>query len=199
MPIRSICLASRISIPCRAGRVPCVNPAAPTCTSLRQRACLLLATSRCPTSETQADGAHTPTRSPPTFRCPALGDQQCLHQGRPLSTVYLGGDPSCSPRADRRLASRLDAQFGLARSEIAWKWTRPLDQSPPHRGCRGRATASSLGGQSFDDAVLEDAGAAAHRRARLPIDRRWLAQAQRRGRWQAGGLRPDSRACPNRT
>jgi oxygen-independent coproporphyrinogen-3 oxidase len=105
--------------------------------------------------------------------------------GPPLSTVYFGGGtPSLlEPAQVRRLLRALRQRFGIAPgAEI----TLELD---PASFDRDRLTAYlgagvnrvSLGGQSFDDGVLEALGRR-HRRADLQEAAGWLAEARRGGR-----------------
>ena len=111
--------------------------------------------------------------------------------GPPLSTVYLGGGtPSLlDPVQVRRLLMALRQRFGIVPgAEI----TLELD---PASFDRDRLAAYltvgvnrvSLGGQSFDDAVLEALGRR-HRRADLLEAAGWLAEAQRDGRLSSWSL-----------
>ncbi len=104
--------------------------------------------------------------------------------GPPLSTVYIGGGtPSMLSAA--QLAALLEAlvqRYGLAPgAEIT------LEMDPAsfdHRRLQANLAAGinrvSLGGQSFDDAVLASLGRR-HRREGLLESIAWLRQAQRRG------------------
>ena len=128
--------------------------------------------------------------------------------GPPLSTVYLGGGtPSLlAPAQVAALMDALRARFGLAAgAEI----TLELDPASFDEQRLAGYLASgvnrvSLGGQSFDDAVLASLGRR-HRRSDLLQATLWLAAAQRQGRlasWsldlieavpatEAGGATPD--------
>lgn len=111
--------------------------------------------------------------------------------GVPLSTVYFGGGtPSLlDPAQVRRLLGALRRRFGIA---PAAEITLELDPASFDRQ-RLRAYLAagvnrvSLGGQSFDDAVLEALGRR-HRRADLLEAAGWLAEAQRGGRLRSWSL-----------
>ena len=104
--------------------------------------------------------------------------------GPTLSTVYFGGGtPSLlEPDQVRGLLAVLGQRFGIAPgAEI----TMELDPASFDRQRLGAYLAAgvnrvSLGGQSFDDAVLEALGRR-HRRADLLEAAGWLAQARRQG------------------
>lgn len=111
--------------------------------------------------------------------------------GPPLSTVYFGGGtPSLlDPAQVRRLLTALRRRFGIAPGvEI----TLELD---PASFDRERLAAYlvagvnrvSLGGQSFDDAVLERLGRR-HRRVDLLEAAGWLAEARQVGRLASWSL-----------
>jgi oxygen-independent coproporphyrinogen-3 oxidase len=105
-------------------------------------------------------------------------------EGPPLSTIYVGGGtPSLlAPAQLQRLLELLRVRFGIA---PAAEITLELD---PASFDRRRLEAYlaigvnrvSLGGQSFDDGVLEALGRR-HRSGDLLEAAGWLAQAQRRG------------------
>ncbi len=104
--------------------------------------------------------------------------------GPPLSTVYLGGGtPSLlTPAQVGRLLAALRRRFGLApAAEISLE----LDPASFDEGRLAGYLASgvnrvSLGGQSFDDAVLVALGRR-HRGADLAEAAGWLERARRRG------------------
>ena len=111
--------------------------------------------------------------------------------GPPLSTVYFGGGtPSLlDPAQVRRLLRALRRRFGIAPgAEI----TLELDPASFDRERLAAYLAAgvnrvSLGGQSFDDAVLEALGRR-HRRADLLEAAGWLAEARRGGRLSSWSL-----------
>jgi putative oxygen-independent coproporphyrinogen III oxidase len=111
--------------------------------------------------------------------------------GPPLSTVYFGGGtPSLlDPAQVRRLLMALRQRFGIAPgAEI----TLELDPASFDRDrlaayLAAGVTRVSLGGQSFDDAVLESLGRR-HRRADLLEATGWLAEARRGGRLTSWSL-----------
>ncbi|MFQ6537608.1 MULTISPECIES: radical SAM family heme chaperone HemW [Aphanothece] len=111
--------------------------------------------------------------------------------GPPLSTVYLGGGtPSLlEPAQVGTLLEDLDGQFGLA---AAAEITLELDPASFDRQRLAGYLAAgvnrvSLGGQSFDDAVLLDLGRR-HRGADLRQAAGWLAQARARGALRSWSL-----------
>jgi len=105
--------------------------------------------------------------------------------GPPLSTVYVGGGtPSLlDPAQVRRLLGALRRRFGIAPgAEISLE----LDPASFDRERLAAYLATgvnrvSLGGQSFDDGVLERLGRR-HRRADLLEAALWLAEARGQGR-----------------
>ena len=111
--------------------------------------------------------------------------------GPPLSTVYLGGGtPSLlSPDQVGALLDALRRRFGLApAAEISLE----LDPASFDDGRLSGYLAVginrvSLGGQSFDDAVLESLGRR-HRAADLRLAVGWLAAARRRGELRSWSL-----------
>ncbi|MFM7731961.1 MAG: coproporphyrinogen-III oxidase family protein [Cyanobium sp.] len=111
--------------------------------------------------------------------------------GPPLSTVYLGGGtPSLlSPEQVGALLAALRARYGLAPgAEISLE----LDPASfDERRLAGYLAVGinrvSLGGQSFDDAVLASLGRR-HRAADLREAIAWLAAARRRGALRSWSL-----------
>ncbi len=111
--------------------------------------------------------------------------------GPPLSTVYFGGGtPSLlDPAQVRRLLGALRRRFGMAPgAEI----TLELDPASFNQERLVAYLAAgvnrvSLGGQSFDDTVLEGLGRR-HRRADLLEAAGWLAEARRGGRLASWSL-----------
>jgi oxygen-independent coproporphyrinogen-3 oxidase len=104
--------------------------------------------------------------------------------GPPLSTVYCGGGtPSLlAPAQIAALLEALERRFGLA---PAAEVTLELDPASFDQGrlagyLRAGVNRVSLGGQSFDDAVLERLGRR-HRAADLHQATGWLEQARRQG------------------
>ena len=111
--------------------------------------------------------------------------------GPPLSTVYLGGGtPSLlDPAQVRRLLMALRRRFGIA---PAAEITLELDPASFDRDRLAAYLAAgvnrvSLGGQSFDDAVLEALGRR-HCRGDLLEAAGWLAEAWRAGRLSSWSL-----------
>ena len=104
--------------------------------------------------------------------------------GPPLSTVYVGGGtPSMlTPAQLGQLLAALGARFGLAPgAELSLEMDpASFDQDRLAGYLAAGVTRVSLGGQSFDDAVLERLGRR-HRRADLLQAAAWLAAARRRG------------------
>ena len=116
---------------------------------------------------------------------------QLLHQeialsppGPPLATVYFGGGtPSLlTPAQVADLLAALRRRFGLApAAEITLELDpASFDQARLAGYLQAGVTRVSLGGQSFDDAVLASLGRR-HHGADLREAAGWLAQAQRRG------------------
>ena len=103
--------------------------------------------------------------------------------GPPLSTVYLGGGtPSMlSPGQIGALLEALDRHFGLAAgAELSLEMDpASFDQQRLAGYLAAGINRVSLGGQSFDDAVLASLGRR-HRTADLLQATAWLRQAQAR-------------------
>lgn len=104
--------------------------------------------------------------------------------GPPLATVYFGGGtPSLlTPDQVAALLALLRRRFGLApAAEITLELDpASFDQARLAGYLQAGVTRVSLGGQSFDDAVLASLGRR-HRGADLRQAAGWLAQAQRCG------------------
>ena len=104
--------------------------------------------------------------------------------GPPLSTVYLGGGtPSMlSPAQVASLLSALERRFGLAEgAEVSLEMDpASFDEARLAGYMAAGINRVSLGGQSFEDAVLADLGRR-HRRADLLQAARWLQRAHDRG------------------
>jgi putative oxygen-independent coproporphyrinogen III oxidase len=104
--------------------------------------------------------------------------------GPPLSTVYFGGGtPSLLlPAQVAALLAALRERFGLVpAAEISLELDpASFDQSRLAAYLQAGVNRVSLGGQSFDDAVLEGLGRR-HRAADLHEAAGWLAEAQRQG------------------
>ncbi|WP_411871018.1 radical SAM family heme chaperone HemW [Vulcanococcus limneticus] len=102
----------------------------------------------------------------------------------PLSTVYVGGGtPSMlTPAQLGQLLAALRARFGLAPgAELSLEMDpASFDQDRLAGYLAAGVNRVSLGGQSFDDAVLERLGRR-HRRADLLQAATWLAAARCRG------------------
>ncbi len=113
-----------------------------------------------------------------------LAEIAAAPDGPPLSTVYVGGGtPSMlTPAQLGQLLAALRARFGLAPgAELSLEMDpASFDQVRLAGYLAAGVTRVSLGGQSFDDAVLERLGRR-HRRADLLQAAAWLAAAQRRG------------------
>lgn len=105
-------------------------------------------------------------------------------EGPPLSTVYCGGGtPSLlEPAQLRRLLGTLRQRFGIAPgAEISLELDpASFDRERLAEYLAGGVNRVSLGGQSFNDGVLEQLGRR-HRRADLLEAAGWLAQARRQG------------------
>ena len=137
----------------------------------------------------RADGAHSPS---------IAAYLELLHReiqgspaGPPLSTVYLGGGtPSLlTPDQIGALLAALAGRFGLAPgAEITLEMDpASFDQERLDEVLARGVTRVSLGGQSFDDAVLQRLGRR-HRRADLEEAGAWLAEAQGQGRLRSWSL-----------
>jgi putative oxygen-independent coproporphyrinogen III oxidase len=111
--------------------------------------------------------------------------------GPPLSTVYLGGGtPSLlTPSQLRSLLEALQERFGLAPgAEISLEMDpASFDEARLHGYLAAGINRVSLGGQSFDDAVLADLGRR-HQRADLLEAAGWLQGAQASGRLRSWSL-----------
>ena len=104
--------------------------------------------------------------------------------GPPLSTVYVGGGTPSMLTAEQvgGLLGALRRHFGLAPgAEISLELDpASFGQSRLAGYLQAGVTRVSLGGQSFDDAVLAQIGRR-HRRSDLLEAAGWLSDAQRRG------------------
>ncbi|MFZ9167476.1 radical SAM family heme chaperone HemW [Vulcanococcus sp.] len=111
--------------------------------------------------------------------------------GPPLSTVYIGGGtPSLlSAEQIQSLLQELEQRYGLAAgAEISLELDpASFDETRLQGYLRAGINRVSLGGQSFDDAVLERLGRR-HRRRDLLEAARWLQRAQRSGQLQSWSL-----------
>jgi len=111
--------------------------------------------------------------------------------GPPLSTVYLGGGTPSMLTAGQvgGLLEALADRFGLAPAAEVTLELDPagFDQGRLHGVLAAGVNRVSLGGQSFDDAVLAALGRR-HRRADLLASCRWLRQARREGRLRSWSL-----------
>jgi putative oxygen-independent coproporphyrinogen III oxidase len=112
------------------------------------------------------------------------GEISASPAGPPLSTVYLGGGtPSLlTPAQVGQLLAALRARFGLAPgAEITLELDpASFDERRLHGYLAAGITRVSLGGQSFDDAVLAALGRR-HRGDDLEQAARWLERARGRG------------------
>ena len=119
-----------------------------------------------------------------TYLNQLLGEIAAAPPGPPLSTVYLGGGtPSLLlPAQVGALLAALQERFGLAPgAEISLELDpASFDQNRLAAYLQTGVNRVSLGGQSFDDAVLEDLGRR-HRCADLLEAAGWLARARRQG------------------
>ncbi len=113
-----------------------------------------------------------------------LAEIAAAPDGPPLSTVYVGGGtPSMlTPAQLGQLLAALRARFGLAPgAELSLEMDpASFDQDRLAGYLAAGVNRVSLGGQSFDDAVLERLGRR-HRRADLLQAATWLAAARCRG------------------
>lgn len=111
--------------------------------------------------------------------------------GPPLSTVYLGGGTPSMLTADQvgGLLQALAHRYGLAPGAEVTLELDPagFDQERLRGVLAAGVNRVSLGGQSFDDAVLAALGRR-HRRADLLASCRWLRQARREGRLRSWSL-----------
>lgn len=137
----------------------------------------------------RADGERS--ASIPAYLALLEGEIAAAPAGPPLSTVYLGGGtPSLlSPAQVEGLLDALARRFGLAPgAEISLE----LDPASFDQGRLAGYLAAginrvSLGGQSFDDAVLAGLGRR-HRARDLREAIRWLEHARRRGSLRSWSL-----------
>jgi len=113
-----------------------------------------------------------------------LGEIAAAPAGPPLSTVYVGGGtPSMlTPAQLGSLLAALAARFGLAPgAEISLEMDPASFDGPRLAGyLAAGVNRVSLGGQSFDDGVLERLGRR-HRRSDLLQAASWLDQARQGG------------------
>lgn len=113
-----------------------------------------------------------------------LGEIAAAPAGPPLSTVYIGGGtPSMlTPAQLGSLLAALAARFGLAPgAEVSLEMDPASFDGPRLAGyLAAGVNRVSLGGQSFDDGVLERLGRR-HRRSDLLQAAAWLDQARQGG------------------
>lgn len=113
-----------------------------------------------------------------------LGEIAAAPAGPPLATVYVGGGtPSMlTPAQVGSLLAALGTHFGLAPgAEISLEMDPASFDGPRLAGyLAAGVNRVSLGGQSFDDAVLERLGRR-HRSTDLLQAASWLHQARQRG------------------
>jgi oxygen-independent coproporphyrinogen-3 oxidase len=113
-----------------------------------------------------------------------LGEIAAAPAGPPLSTVYVGGGtPSMlTPAQLGSLLAALAARFGLAPgAEVSLEMDPASFDGPRLAGyLAAGVNRVSLGGQSFDDGVLERLGRR-HRRSDLLQAAAWLDQARQGG------------------
>ena len=113
-----------------------------------------------------------------------LGEIAAAPAGPPLSTVYVGGGtPSMlTPAQLGSLLAALAARFGLAPgAEVSLEMDPASFDGPRLAGyLAAGVNRVSLGGQSFDDGVLERLGRR-HRRSDLHQAAAWLDQARQGG------------------
>jgi oxygen-independent coproporphyrinogen-3 oxidase len=137
----------------------------------------------------RSDGAHSASIA--TYLVQLRGEIAASPPGPPLSTVYLGGGtPSMlTPHQVEGLLGALRERYGLAPgAEISLE----LDPASFDRHRLAGYLAAgvnrvSLGGQSFDDAVLSSLGRR-HRADDLRQAAGWLRQAHRRGELRSWSL-----------
>ena len=129
----------------------------------------------------RADGAHSASIA--TYLVQLQREIALSPPGPPLSTVYLGGGtPSMlTPAQVAALLTALHRRYGLAPgAEVSLELDpASFDQARLQGYLEAGVNRVSLGGQSFDDAVLADLGRR-HRRVDLLQACQWLRQAQRR-------------------
>lgn len=111
--------------------------------------------------------------------------------GPPLSTVYVGGGTPSLLTADQLegVLHALRERYGLAPgAEITLEMDpATFDQARLLAMLQGGVNRISLGGQSFDDAVLQGLGRH-HRRRHLLEAAGWLHQARQEGRLRSWSL-----------
>ena len=129
----------------------------------------------------RADGAHSASIA--TYLVQLQREIAFSPPGPPLSTVYLGGGtPSMlTPAQVAALLTALHRRYGLAPgAEVSLELDpASFDQARLQGYLEAGVNRVSLGGQSFDDAVLADLGRR-HRCVDLLQACQWLRQAQRR-------------------
>ncbi len=130
----------------------------------------------------RADGDRSP--GIPRYLEWLQADIQASPPGPPLSTVYFGGGtPSLlTPEQLEGLLEALRRRYGLAPgAEITLEMDpASFDQARLRAVLRSGVNRVSLGGQSFDDAVLQGLGRH-HRRHHLLEAAAWLRQARQEG------------------
>ena len=140
----------------------------------------------------RADGAAGPgSASIAAYLALLLEEIEQAPPGPPLATVYFGGGtPSMLSAAQvAALLEALRRRYGLAPGAEV---TLEMDPASFDQGRLARCLAAgvnrvSLGGQSFDDAVLARLGRR-HRRAHLLQAAGWLAAARRQGALRSWSL-----------
>ena len=137
----------------------------------------------------RADGSRSP--SVDHYLRLLLQDLQSAPSGPPLSTLYIGGGtPSLlSPQQLEGLLSAVCSHWGLAPGAEVTLEMDPasFDQQRLTSVLALGVNRVSLGGQSFDDAVLAGLGRR-HRAEQLREACGWLQQAQQRGSLQSWSL-----------
>ncbi|MCT0224722.1 coproporphyrinogen-III oxidase family protein [Synechococcus sp. CS-1328] len=137
----------------------------------------------------RADGSRSP--SIPAYLALLEAEIAASPPGPPLSTVYLGGGtPSLlTPEQVEGLLVALQRRYGLADgAELSLELDpASFDETRLEGYLAAGINRVSLGGQSFDNAVLAGLGRR-HRRADLLEACGWLAAAQQRGRLRSWSL-----------
>ncbi|MEB3263423.1 MAG: coproporphyrinogen-III oxidase family protein [Synechococcus sp.] len=137
----------------------------------------------------RADGSRS--ASIPAYLALLEAEIEASPAGPPLSTVYLGGGtPSLlTPAQVAALLAALERRYGLAPgAEVSLELDpASFDQQRLRGYLAAGVNRVSLGGQSFDDAVLEGLGRR-HRRSDLLEACRWLAAARREGSLRSWSL-----------
>ena len=130
----------------------------------------------------RADGSRSP--GIPRYLESLHAEIQASAPGPPLSTVYIGGGTPSLLTAEQleALLEALRQRYGLAPgAEITLEMDpASFDQSRLVDVLQAGVNRVSLGGQSFDDAVLRGLGRH-HRRHHLLEAAEWLHQARRQG------------------